>query len=67
MSKIYGVYDVSNHEQCVLITDRVKKVAEYLNKTEHYIQSVISYDKIVAGKYKVIRLGNEHDIDNSEV
>lgn len=67
MNKIYGIYDLSNHEQCVLITDRVRDVAKYLNKKEHYIHNVILYEKIVARRYKVICIGTEHDVDDLEV
>lgn len=67
MSKLYGIYDISYHEQCVMITNRVREVAKYLNKTEHYIHSVILYEKIVGKHYKVIYIGDERDIDDLEV
>lgn len=67
MSTLYGVYDISNHEQCVLITDRVKNIAEYLNLGESYIRHAITYNITVGRKYKVERLGKEEDVDNDDL
>lgn len=62
MSNLYGVYDLSNHEQCVMITERIREIAKFLNKKEKYIRDVIRYDKTVTRKYKIICLGDEHDL-----
>lgn len=53
---VYGLYDLQHAEQCVLIADRVKPIADYLGVLESSVRTGITYNKTMLGRYKVVKI-----------
>lgn len=56
-TKIYGVYDIKNNEQCIGIFDKLQEVVDYLNiKNVRVLASAISKKNVIKTKYRVVRI-----------
>lgn len=53
---IYGVYDISNYELCVML-GTLNEVASYFNTSTAVIMCNISRNNIKSKKYKIVNLG----------
>ena len=56
-TKIYGVYDIKNNEQCIGIFDKLQEVVDYLDiKNVRVLASAISKKNVIKTKYRVVRI-----------
>lgn len=59
---VYGVYDMQHAEQCLLIADRVKPIAEYFGVLESSVRTNISRGQLIHRRYKVVKIKEDENI-----
>lgn len=61
---VYGLYDLQHAEQCLLIADRVKPIADYLGILESSVRHCITYDEYIFRRYKVVKIKEVNNENN---